>query len=256
MVKYLIAAVLGLAIAQPASAARILDYNVYASGNAYISGGSYGDIAALTFTNANGITGTNFASRVGVSDAETSAARAFSTDFAALSSTGTLTSGQWTPGDATLTGTDAGINVFNIDGARWSQLYKLSFAGAGTGAIVNVSGGSLTNFVNLDFGGLLADQVVFNFFDATSVSMGGMNVRGTILAPNAKVTIQGGSVAGSVITKDFHSEGATIGGNGFTGFVSAPAVPEPATWAMLIAGFGAIGGMMRRRRGVRAALAA
>jgi hypothetical protein len=30
--------------------------------------------------------------------------------------------------------------------------------------------------------------------------------------------------------------------------VSTPSVPEPATWAMLIAGFGAIGGSLRRRR--------
>ncbi len=31
-------------------------------------------------------------------------------------------------------------------------------------------------------------------------------------------------------------------------FLTAGAVPEPATWAMLIAGFGAIGGLMRKRR--------
>ena len=34
-----------------------------------------------------------------------------------------------------------------------------------------------------------------------------------------------------------------------------PAVPEPATWAMLILGFGAIGGAMRRRTAVRLAYA-
>ena len=32
------------------------------------------------------------------------------------------------------------------------------------------------------------------------------------------------------------------------GVIDAPAVPEPATWALLIAGFGAVGGAMRRRR--------
>ncbi len=32
--------------------------------------------------------------------------------------------------------------------------------------------------------------------------------------------------------------------------ISAPAVPEPATWAMLIAGFGLVGAAMRRQRAV------
>ena len=33
---------------------------------------------------------------------------------------------------------------------------------------------------------------------------------------------------------------------------SAGAVPEPATWAMMIIGFGGVGGAMRRRSKVRA----
>lgn len=33
------------------------------------------------------------------------------------------------------------------------------------------------------------------------------------------------------------------------GTLNAPGVPEPANWAMLILGFGAIGGLARRRRG-------
>lgn len=42
--------------------------------------------------------------------------------------------------------------------------------------------------------------------------------------------------------------------SGASGFGDvAVAVPEPTTWAMLIAGFGAIGGAMRRRRAVVAA---
>ncbi len=54
-----------------------------------------------------------------------------------------------------------------------------------------------------------------------------------------------------------------VGPNGFdwsdTGFTLATfaptsAVPEPATWAMMIAGFGVVGGAVRRRR--PAALAA
>lgn len=39
----------------------------------------------------------------------------------------------------------------------------------------------------------------------------------------------------------------TSGDLSFATYVNTPAVPEPATWAMLIAGFGAVGGAMRRR---------
>ena len=34
----------------------------------------------------------------------------------------------------------------------------------------------------------------------------------------------------------------------FDGLINAPAVPEPATWAVMMLGFGLIGGAMRRRR--------
>ena len=46
-----------------------------------------------------------------------------------------------------------------------------------------------------------------------------------------------------------------IDGSTLQGFTFAPKVPEPATWAMMIAGFGLIGGMARRSQRVKAVLA-
>lgn len=45
----------------------------------------------------------------------------------------------------------------------------------------------------------------------------------------------------------------TVGGGGGGGGGGTPVIPEPATWAMMIAGFGLVGGVMRRRREALAA---
>ena len=45
--------------------------------------------------------------------------------------------------------------------------------------------------------------------------------------------------------------GYTGGRGSFAGTLTFQAVPEPATWAMMLFGFGAIGFAMRRRRGAR-----
>lgn len=68
-----------------------------------------------------------------------------------------------------------------------------------------------------------------------------------------RVTIDGqdffgfARVAGPTVTVAFN----TVAGAG----INAGAVPEPATWAMLILGFGAVGGAMRRRAKAKVAYA-
>jgi hypothetical protein len=45
----------------------------------------------------------------------------------------------------------------------------------------------------------------------------------------------------------FNGVGASFGDVRFTGQVTAPRVPEPATWALLMAGFGVLGAVRRSR---------
>ena len=49
-------------------------------------------------------------------------------------------------------------------------------------------------------------------------------------------------------TYTLHLEGTSRGQGAFGGNVAFTAVPEPATWGMMLLGFGAVGFAMRRRR--------
>ena len=53
---------------------------------------------------------------------------------------------------------------------------------------------------------------------------------------------------GTALFTTQNGEGAMLAAEGITVRDSGPAVPEPASWAMLIAGFGLTGAAMRRRR--------
>lgn len=63
------------------------------------------------------------------------------------------------------------------------------------------------------------------------------------------VRLEGGTQSlGTAIAETYHLDDLTFG-------VSAGAVPEPATWAMMIGGFGLIGGAMRRRSAAKVSFA-
>ena len=51
--------------------------------------------------------------------------------------------------------------------------------------------------------------------------------------------------AGSPLSPDLYADGFKLKGVSYS--VAAPAVPEPATWAMLLLGFGSIGAVLRSR---------
>ena len=160
-------------------------------------------------------------------------------------------------------GSNTGIVVFDISGpALASDLvnHDISFTGgkAVTSYIINVIGNftdpSSTHF-NVD-----QDDALFNFEDATTVDLGRWGA--SILAPDAVVKIRsGGNIEGSLFAQSFLGGGELHNNNLFNGalptIAAAPAaaVPEPSTWAMLIAGFAGLSflGWRRARKGVVAA---
>jgi choice-of-anchor A domain-containing protein len=180
-------------------------------------------------------------------DTMAKASATLSSMLGAMKPTGQFTS-QW--GAGTLTATSAGLNIFSMTGDEFNKLYVLNFVGKpGDAAIVNIFG-SINDHINFNLGNFATESVLFNFVDATDVQSNGIIWQGSILAPNALVSLEGGMVKGSIVSRAFNSAGATVQGYAFNRVPSAvpTPVPEPATWIMMIVGFLMVGGFVRRRR--------
>lgn len=92
-------------------------------------------------------------------------------------------------------------------------------------------------------------QFLPQYFQLDSTSPTGNELRLYFSAPLTS--------SGATISPTFSYEAEPSGGNRFpSGTVTRQlsAVPEAATWAMMLAGFGAVGLAMRRRQRVRAAI--
>ena len=177
---------------------------------------------------------------------------ALSNALSGLTSLGTITSlnspldySSATNGYAVFTMTEA---AFEQQNGNFDALF--SGVPAGMTTIVNVlgtdlveGGGANNNYVGGN------QSVIWNFHDATSLSLKGFH--GSVLAVNADVT-NSSAIEGSIVAKNFTLNGevhlGTFAGTG--NFLVPPpgGVPEPASWAMMLVGFGAIGSVLRRPR--------
>ena len=131
------------------------------------------------------------------------------------------------------------------------------------------SGGYCRTFANIalpDFSGGTINSVSGDVSDQTVFGVRGVGAGGTGNSSNGAVGFYSltevGFALGDLGARTLTS--ATITGNGYETLIlgatavspsAGPAVPEPATWAMLMIGFGAAGTALRRRRGRDAATA-
>lgn len=135
------------------------------------------------------------------------------------------------------------FNVINIDGARLAEIGNISFSNSGT-TIVNVSGLNITLDDNFNGPSGLGQKVIWNFYQADTLTFNN-SFYGSVLAPSASATMSN-FIEGTVVLKNLVQNGEVHLGT-FDGNLTPPAVPEPATWAMMIAGFGLVGTSLRRR---------
>jgi len=144
------------------------------------------------------------------------------------------------------------FNVFSLTSSQLDSVGQLSVTNSsGATTVINVSGTNIS--LNDNFLGSsseLGRNVIWNFYEATTLSLN-TAFYGTVLAANAAVT-SSNFVEGTLVAKSFNQNGEihmdTFQGDLSSVGSSSSAMPEPATWAMLILGFGLIGYSLRGRK--------
>lgn len=152
-------------------------------------------------------------------------------------------------GGTTLAGSNSSYNVFNVDGAKLLASNSLTInAPAGSTVVVNVSGASAgMRYAGITLNGVDSTRVLYNFYQATTLSFTGVGVNGTVLAPWATLTGSGGSANGPVIVAAANgTSGFGYGSGSFAGTLpnyaaltsdaSQSGVPEPGAWALAAGG--------------------
>jgi choice-of-anchor A domain-containing protein len=197
-------------------------------------------------------------------------------DYVANGATNYVNWGGSHGGQLTLTGANAGLNVFSVDAAQLSSSNTFNIhIPTGATALINVVGTAITigsGGFNVPSG---ASSILWNFAEATSLSFVSTNMTGSVLAPNAayygSAPIAGQLVVGSFTGRDWNVTQVNRGnysGNLLSLDPTPPVVvtpphggddqtapvPEPTSWATMLAGFGLVGTALRRaRRAIRLA---
>ncbi|MCX7664571.1 MAG: choice-of-anchor A family protein, partial [Gemmataceae bacterium] len=119
--------------------------------------------------------------------------------FAALPSNGTVAN-NW--GNLVLTGHNPGVNVFNLTAAQLQGIHSITINVAnGSTVLINVSGTDVA-IKNLGYSlqGTDASKVLLNFSQAKNLTIEGVGIFGSILAPEAITRFNNGVIHGTVVT--------------------------------------------------------
>lgn len=223
----------------------IYNGGIYSGGDVALHNyGVYGDVAAKGAVTRTGgtVTGTVTAGTSLAAPVDFTAAEIYlkgvSQDLSHRTVNGITTVSPWHA--ITLSGHDA-VNTFYLSGADLGSASSLKFDFASDEiGIVNVSGTSC-DFSGFAFSGAgLAENILFNFYEATALDVYGIGVRGSILAPYADITFASGVVNGTVIAESVYG-GGQYNQNLFDHEIpGSQPVPEPGTILLLGSGLAGI----------------
>lgn len=174
------------------------------SGDPYVRNGkaAYGGTLSGNFSGDCGIYHTSVLDFVAIG----AQIKTYSAALSALPANGTVTT---SGGYLVLTGTSTSLNVFNLTAAEITASHLSFVASPGSTILVNISG-TTANWAGKGF--KLPDgtgtckagtsswchNILYNFYEATSLMVTGIGVQGSILAPNATFDGGGGNVDGQV----------------------------------------------------------
>lgn len=112
--------------------------------------------------------------------------------------------------DLQLNALDATVNVFSVQGSDLANTHTLTISGsASTSVVINVSGtaASLASMGMFLAGGITHDHVIFNFFEAQTLSVRDIQVEGSVLAPLASLNFPHGLIVGQVVAASSNGAG-------------------------------------------------
>lgn len=130
-----------------------------------------------------------------------------------------------------------------------SKVTDISFNLGGAATVIfNTDDTSLNLSANFNQAQALGSQLIWNFAGHdTSVTVGRTFGGQVLVADGSFSNVGGANVEGGVFARTLNQFGE-IHLQGFTGTVPSAPVPEPETYAMLLAGLGLMGAMLRRRK--------
>ena len=147
-------------------------------------------------------------------------------------------------------GPQNGFYTFNVTGAQLAAAsgHGLSItAPSGSTVVVNING-TADSFqsMGITLNGVDNQHVLYNFNQATSLTLNAIGIEGTILAPWANVNFINGQINGSLIAQSLTGSGESHL-HLFQGSLPIDPVPEPSTMALAAIGAAALVFAARRR---------